>query len=100
MPQMPAQPTQPSANPAEMRICFTWLNRGQCERGAVCKFRHLAPDHPDAIADRIRSGKLPPSAALQAGSGGAGGPPPGMVPGGGWPGGMPGGYAHDANASW
>eukprot|EP00966_Prymnesium_polylepis_P096706 2240471-Prymnesium_polylepis.1 len=42
--------------PGEQRICFPFLNRGSCERGAACRFRHLPPDHPDAIADRMRNG--------------------------------------------
>ena len=46
------------------RICFPFLNSGTCARGNLCKFRHLEQDHPDAIADRLRTGhthKLPPS---------------------------------------
>ena len=49
----------PSLNypPAEeARICFPFLNHGQCARGSLCKFRHLDQDHPDAIADRVRTG--------------------------------------------
>ena len=38
------------------RICFPFLNSGRCERGALCKFRHLSQDHPEAIADRMRTG--------------------------------------------
>ena len=45
----------------ESRICFPFLNRGMCERGEACRFRHLDPNHPDAVADRIRGGgRLPP----------------------------------------
>lgn len=47
--------------PGEQRICFPFLNRGACERGASCRYRHLAPDHPDAIADRMRTGRGPPA---------------------------------------
>ena len=38
----------------ETRICFSFLNRGYCDRESTCRFRHLSPDHPDAIADRRR----------------------------------------------
>jgi hypothetical protein len=41
----------------ETRICFPFMNKGRCERGNVCRFRHLRPDHPDAIADRARTGR-------------------------------------------
>jgi len=61
--------TTPGSNsvaPGETRICFPFLNKGRCDRGMACKFRHLAPDHPDAIADRQRSGKLAPQAAQPA----------------------------------
>jgi len=51
---------------SESRICFPFLNKGACARGDQCKFRHLSQDHPDAIADRIKTGhlhRLPPSNA-------------------------------------
>ena len=40
------------------RICFPFLNHGACARGELCKFRHLDQDHPDAIADRVRTGHI------------------------------------------
>lgn len=40
----------------EARICFPFLNKGFCQRGSMCKYRHLPQDHPDAIADRMRTG--------------------------------------------
>ena len=40
------------------RICFPWLNHGSCSRGEFCKFRHLEQDHPDAVADRVRTGRV------------------------------------------
>ena len=46
-------------------ICFEFINSGVCgrlQRGENCRYRHLPADHPDVIADRVRSGKLPPSA--------------------------------------
>jgi len=49
--------------PGEQRICFPFLNRGACERGAACRYRHLTPDHPDAVADRMRTGRAPPQHA-------------------------------------
>ena len=52
----------------ESRICFPYLNHGTCARGNLCKFRHLEQDHPDAIADRVRTGhvhRLPPNVTQQ-----------------------------------
>lgn len=44
----------PSRVPSgEERLCYTFLNRGRCERGG-CTFRHLRPGHPDAVADTER----------------------------------------------
>ena len=40
------------------RICFPYLNHGACNRGSSCRFRHLEQDHPDAIADRVRTGHV------------------------------------------
>ena len=55
-PDLPKQvPTQAEPNG---RICFPWLNHGACSRGAYCNFRHLDQDHPDAIADRVRTGHV------------------------------------------
>ena len=86
-PQQPycgGQPQQPycgvdgsAASLGETRICFPFLNRGACERGQACRFRHLAPDHPDAIADRMRTGRMPGNMQISDGMGG--------VPGGGMP---------------
>ena len=54
---LPPQLQSPSlAAPGEVRICFPFLNRGFCNFGENCKYRHLAQDHPDAIADRVRTG--------------------------------------------
>ena len=46
------------SNVQDRRICFEWLNHGSCNRGASCKFRHLEPNHPDAIMDRVRTGHI------------------------------------------
>lgn len=48
----------PQAPKDEPRICFPFLNRGICSFGAGCRFRHLEPTHPDAIADRVRTGHI------------------------------------------
>merc|ERR1740117_758486 len=40
--------------PSDTRICFPFLNSGSCKFGDTCKYRHLAQDHPDAIADKER----------------------------------------------
>lgn len=55
----PCEPfeTNPFA-PKDAKICFEFLNKHVCSRNAkmqVCHFRHLLPNHPDAIADRERS---------------------------------------------
>ena len=64
--QLPAGPAQ-LGNPTRevrtlaapnARLCFTYLNHNTCSRGSACSFRHVLPDHPDAIADRIRTGHL------------------------------------------
>ena len=56
-PQGAAQLQQPTlASPEEKRICFPFLNRGMCQFSSQCKFRHLTETHPDAIADRMRTG--------------------------------------------
>ena len=50
-------------------ICFEFTNTGVCSRlnsGQICRYRHLQADHPDVIADKVRQGKLPPS-ALESG---------------------------------
>lgn len=44
--------------PRDAPICFDFLNRGVCRRTEnmkICRYRHLLPNHPDAIADRQRS---------------------------------------------
>ncbi len=35
-------------------LCFGYLNLGRCKRGAACIFRHVPPEHPDALADAKR----------------------------------------------
>lgn len=48
--------TNPFA-PRNAPICFEYLNHGVCSRTAsmkICRYRHLLPSHPDAIADRSR----------------------------------------------
>ena len=49
--------TNPFA-PKDAKICFEFLNRHVCSRNQdmkICRFRHLLPEHPDAIQDRIKS---------------------------------------------
>ena len=55
----PCEPfeTNPFA-PADAKICFDFLNHHVCSRNQdmkICRFRHLLPEHPDAIRDRARS---------------------------------------------
>eukprot|EP00966_Prymnesium_polylepis_P185011 4287818-Prymnesium_polylepis.1 len=51
------EPAPPATSDAQKEpICFPFLNKGVCKLGASCRFRHLTQDHPDAIADRIRTG--------------------------------------------
>lgn len=52
-----SSPVPHAPAPGETRICFPFMNKGRCERGNMCRFRHLTPDHPDAIADRQRTGR-------------------------------------------
>ena len=54
----------PNVGYGETRICFRYLNHGKCDKDA-CTFRHLLPGHPDAIADRIKSGKVPDAHIMQ-----------------------------------
>ena len=49
--------TNPFA-PKDAPICFDFLNRGVCGRTQemkVCRYRHLLPNHPEAIKDRMKS---------------------------------------------
>ena len=49
--------TNPFA-PKDAPICFDFLNRGVCGRTQemkVCRYRHLLPEHPEAIKDRMKS---------------------------------------------
>ena len=72
--------SEPPSLMGNMRLCFNFLNKGFCDKGGACRFRHLPPDHPDAIADRVRSGRVPP-AGLHAPTPAwraPGPPPPGM----------------------
>lgn len=44
--------------PVNAPICFEFVNHGFCSRNAamkICRYRHLLPSHPDAIADRNRT---------------------------------------------
>jgi len=47
----------PGGTAPEKRLCFPFMNKGRCERADACRFRHLSPDHPDAVADRMRTGR-------------------------------------------
>jgi hypothetical protein len=69
-----------------VQLCFDYINNGSCTRlrtGQGCKYRHLAPHHPDVIADKIRQGKLNPAAAAQILQSGVGAPVPGLGAGAG-----------------
>ena len=63
-PVLPVDPGQGAS------MCFDFVNRGMCsrlQRGEQCKYRHLPPHHPDVIADKVKQGKLPPSALSNPG---------------------------------
>ncbi len=80
--QPPPGGVVPTMAPPDGRICFPYLNRGKCQHGAMCRFRHLAQDHPDAIADRLRTGhvhRIPGMATTQAQPPAAGNPGNGAV---------------------
>lgn len=43
--------------PKNAKICFDFLNKNVCSRNSdmrICRYRHLKPNHPEAIADRKR----------------------------------------------
>ena len=45
-----------------VQLCFDFVNKSTCSRiarGDICRYRHLAPNHPDVIADKVRQGKAP-----------------------------------------
>ncbi len=44
------------------QLCFDYINKGTCSRisrGEICRYRHLPPNHPEVIADKIKQGKAP-----------------------------------------
>ena len=46
--------------PEGAKICFEFLNKKVCGRTSnmkICRYRHLLPSHPDAVADRVRNSK-------------------------------------------
>ena len=45
---------------ANAELCYDYLNSGTCQRemAGICKYRHLPPDHIDAIVDQMISGKV------------------------------------------
>ena len=46
--------------PEDARICFEYLNKKLCKRTSnmkICRYRHLQPNHPDAIADRAKNAR-------------------------------------------
>ena len=46
--------------PENARICFEYLNKKVCKRTSnmkICRYRHLLPSHPEAIADRTKNAK-------------------------------------------
>lgn len=54
---LPPGENNPNAQPGA-RLCFEYMNTGKCHRmiqGGNCRYRHLSPNHPDAIADRFKS---------------------------------------------
>jgi len=61
----PQYPT--SAPPGETRICFHFRNKGVCKFGNACRFRHLGESHPDAMADRARTGHAARGAGVPPG---------------------------------
>ena len=47
----------PNCAAGEKRICFKHLNTGRCVQ-AGCGYRHLARDHPDALADHAKRSEV------------------------------------------
>ena len=85
MMQMQHAGARPAGQPppsSGARICFPFLNKGICARGSECKFRHLSQDHPDAVADRLRTGHVHRiNPCLRPGHGVASGPHPAQAAG-------------------
>ena len=51
------QQLNPKCTAGETRICFKYLNTGRCVR-AGCGYRHLAREHPDALADHAKRSEV------------------------------------------
>eukprot|EP00962_Isochrysis_galbana_P004908 scaffold1350_cov113-Isochrysis_galbana.AAC.3 len=59
----------PHCAPGETQLCHSFLNHGRCSRKKGCRFRHISPAHPAAVADaakRRQLGWLPPRLAAKA----------------------------------
>jgi hypothetical protein len=59
----------PHCDSGEARLCHLFLNHGRCGRKKGCRFRHVSPAHPAAVADaakRSELGWLPPRLAAKA----------------------------------
>ena len=64
-------------------LCFPFLNKGVCSYGDACRYRHVSADHPDAIADRMRTGHtymIPQGVSVRGGGGGVAAAAPAAVP--------------------
>ena len=67
-PKLPSASLLPGQSEGELpdpgpsvNLCFDFINNGSCMRlrtGQTCKYRHLPPNHPDVLADKVKNGKL------------------------------------------
>ena len=46
---------------SDAELCYDYLNNGECQREmavGMCRYRHLPPDHIDAIVDQMVCGRV------------------------------------------
>ena len=49
----PGEMSKPATKGLETRTCFDFINKGRCQFGDDCRFRHPKPGEPVAKADRV-----------------------------------------------
>eukprot|EP01136_Pigoraptor_vietnamica_P013456 Opistho-1_new@54476 len=66
---LPYDPLQLNPHATQQQICYDFLSTSTCRRmqeGSICRFRHLHPTHPEAIAERQRRLQQASAAAAAA----------------------------------
>eukprot|EP01137_Pigoraptor_chileana_P005515 Opistho-2@48691 len=69
---LPYDPLQLNPHATQQQICYDFLSTSTCRRmqeGSICRFRHLHPTHPEAIAERQRRLQQANAAAAAAAHG-------------------------------